>query len=753
MTSAFVSRTIGRRSGVIVPKEVRRDSNGFEDVDDFWADDDAASLEPPIGNIISQLENSVDDEQNTASRVFKPSVQRTPIKNLNLSMASISEVRRNSDGFEDVHEFWEEGSVKSNDSTSSISSSEVSNQIGSSKPAIQKDKENSSQRSETITPKKHTHLNRRQRRKPFYNSFPSNRVKGHTISGATSSQEAEEGKGPEEHSPTVDSSAAAAPPFARRSKFSSPGNSTNFDTPTDVMDEYTANKTPEPLSARLSVFSFGNMSSPASTVKSIESNESPMTPILPSPPNAREIQRSAQKKRQDIELALSPTPTLVRETVSPQTLVASDSEISPIKSPAILVPQLNDNNVGHEDAPRPFVTATNKLSHGQPQSDELEHHPLNLTPLTKVHTHDITPPDEDFEYGMHSEGDPFQVDLSPISQSQPESASHTKNKHFSKNNPMKPSRKIQQSYNSDDDNPPFHSRKKKAKRTPKITSKKSKSLRYSDEESSFALTDRSRMDSESEGESDLTRLSHAGDILRDASDSDEGLVRRSKRKRIKPLEWYKCERPVYERRQSGVGLILPTISHIERAGTKTPVKRPIKTIKNKATAFSTDDLPTEYSYFAKDSGELWDESNNESKEVRMIARCKSSEVFALPGVEGYPVGFAGQTFNEDGGGPALPTWISGRLLLPAQGIKQPESVGNCTQVFVVLSCQPGSLEVAYGLPSNGVYDDKTAQRYLLSPGDEYFVPPNNATALHDIEALSPTIISSGVKRKKEENET
>ncbi|RHY90039.1 hypothetical protein DYB35_001239 [Aphanomyces astaci] len=327
---------------------------------------------------------------------------------------------------------------------------------------------------------------------------------------------------------------------------------------------------------------------------------------------------------------------------------------------------------------------------------------------------------QEFEFGMASphDDDPFEGNLTPIAHAE----DHTLY--------TPPSSPTKQPLQKPKQTKTLKSVGKKAK--PRSNRRRKASADAgSDVESSFALTDQSRMDSESEhSDVDVTVLSNADAIRRD-SDSDGG-VRRSKRRRIKPLEWYKCERPVYERRQSGVGLILPTISHVERAGTKTPVKlKPHKSsYQSKTTPFPTADLPSEFSYLATDTGDIWDELHDDATKMRVIGRSKSSQVFALPGVQGFPCGYAGQTFNLPGG-PTLPTWISGRLLLPPSGVKQPESVGNCTQSFVVLQCQPGALEVAYAHPSEGEYNDETAQRFLLSQGDEYFVPPNNAYYLRN----------------------
>jgi centromere protein C len=73
----------------------------------------------------------------------------------------------------------------------------------------------------------------------------------------------------------------------------------------------------------------------------------------------------------------------------------------------------------------------------------------------------------------------------------------------------------------------------------------------------------------------------------------------------------------------------------------------------------------------------------------------------------------------------------GNLLLPPHGIKDPESVGACAQTFTVVSCQPKAVEVAFADPDepDGELDEKTAQRFLLSPGDIFRIPPGNCYRL------------------------
>jgi centromere protein C len=60
----------------------------------------------------------------------------------------------------------------------------------------------------------------------------------------------------------------------------------------------------------------------------------------------------------------------------------------------------------------------------------------------------------------------------------------------------------------------------------------------------------------------------------------------------------------------------------------------------------------------------------------------------------------------------LPGFISGFVSLPPRGIKDAESVGNCTQVFYVSNCQPKAFEVAIAIPSDDqiTFNQDTAQR-------------------------------------------
>jgi centromere protein C len=102
--------------------------------------------------------------------------------------------------------------------------------------------------------------------------------------------------------------------------------------------------------------------------------------------------------------------------------------------------------------------------------------------------------------------------------------------------------------------------------------------------------------------------------------------------------------------------------------------------------------------------------------------------------EGKIVGRAAQSFNvPSSDNNVFVGYLMGNLKLPPKGIKDPESTGACSQVFTVCSCQPNSLEVAFGDPheEEGSLSPLTAQRFLLSSGDQFRIPPGNAYRLEN----------------------
>ncbi|CAM9401933.1 unnamed protein product [Ectocarpus fasciculatus] len=89
-------------------------------------------------------------------------------------------------------------------------------------------------------------------------------------------------------------------------------------------------------------------------------------------------------------------------------------------------------------------------------------------------------------------------------------------------------------------------------------------------------------------------------------------------------------------------------------------------------------------------------------------------------------------------------WLTGRLELPPGAIKDSEHVALSTQIYVVAEGQPNALEIAIAMPSKKTkrttFDAKTAQRFLLSPGDHFYVPVNNVYRLENHSDRAKAVI-------------
>jgi centromere protein C len=112
--------------------------------------------------------------------------------------------------------------------------------------------------------------------------------------------------------------------------------------------------------------------------------------------------------------------------------------------------------------------------------------------------------------------------------------------------------------------------------------------------------------------------------------------------------------------------------------------------------------------------------------------------------EGKVVGKAAQAFNVPKNDiNNSPGYIMGNLLLPPKCIKDAESVGKCTQTFTVCHCQPGTMEVAYGDPNlpEGILQLESAQRFYLSPGDLFQIPPGNCYRLENHSSTSECLLT------------
>ena len=81
-----------------------------------------------------------------------------------------------------------------------------------------------------------------------------------------------------------------------------------------------------------------------------------------------------------------------------------------------------------------------------------------------------------------------------------------------------------------------------------------------------------------------------------------------------------------------------------------------------------------------------------------------------------------------------------------------EGVGDCTQVFYVVSGQPKSFEIAIGKPSQTgpPFEDDSAMRFLLSPGDHFYIPPKNVYRMENHSRSHDTKLFFGVIKPVQE---
>lgn len=135
-----------------------------------------------------------------------------------------------------------------------------------------------------------------------------------------------------------------------------------------------------------------------------------------------------------------------------------------------------------------------------------------------------------------------------------------------------------------------------------------------------------------------------------------------------------------------------------------------------------------------ESGSVWSETLESSTDIKIVSRLDRRSFSKLPlssarkQRESKVVGFASQAFHVPTDADDLfPGYIAGNVVLPPRGIKDAEGVGLCSTVFNIGDCQPNSLEFAIADPKgqDGEFDPKTAQRYLLSKGDIFQIPPGN----------------------------
>ena len=290
---------------------------------------------------------------------------------------------------------------------------------------------------------------------------------------------------------------------------------------------------------------------------------------------------------------------------------------------------------------------------------------------------------------------------------------------------------------------------------------------------------------------------YRGSGSEDATTPGGSSLRRSRRARFKPLDFWKNEKLIYEPQRetgllgeamgdmpvvAGVMHALPTPYRERKAPPKKDdgedTKKKSKKGKKRSGDDSDDDdapsrepfddkaLRKKYKIKSGESGHVWSETLENTLPTKIVSRIDGRTFSMLPlssdrkKRESKVVGFASQAFHvQTDDDDLFPGYIAGNVVLPPRGIKDAEGVGLCSQVFNVGDCQPNSVEFALADPNgqDGEFDPKTAQRYLLSKGDMFQIPPGNVYRIenhskHDRATLFWTIVKC-TRRAEQEGES
>jgi hypothetical protein len=253
---------------------------------------------------------------------------------------------------------------------------------------------------------------------------------------------------------------------------------------------------------------------------------------------------------------------------------------------------------------------------------------------------------------------------------------------------------------------------------------------------------------ESDGEEVVARQARTPDSRRRAYEpprpdpSAEGL-RRSRRARFPVMKWWKGERVIYEPTDMGTQQVSAVQLGVP---TPRPKKRPRHTTRRVGgiTVDATPLAPSEFDCDATGTEcRLWNEGTQASQPTKFAARFDEHRFSALP-LEGdnAPV-MACQalaTPEDAARDDVYPGWASGVMELPMGAVKGSESTGSLTMIFFVSSGQPLSVELAL-YPSDGTVvvdaDESRAVRFQFSPGDQFYVSPNNTYRLENRSTTQP----------------
>ena len=199
-------------------------------------------------------------------------------------------------------------------------------------------------------------------------------------------------------------------------------------------------------------------------------------------------------------------------------------------------------------------------------------------------------------------------------------------------------------------------------------------------------------------------------------------LRRSRRARFAPLQFWKNEKLVYEA-QNEEGILgkamgdMPVVAYVQKAQ-PTPYKDVKRTAPEKKKKkkdgkrksgkgggdsdegsdgddtsvsrkqFDDKALRKKYRVNNGESGKVWSETLESATDTKIVSRIDNRTFSKLPlstsrrKSESKVVGFASQGFHVPTDDDDLfPGYIAGNVILPPRGIKDAEGVGLCSQVF------------------------------------------------------------------------
>lgn len=282
------------------------------------------------------------------------------------------------------------------------------------------------------------------------------------------------------------------------------------------------------------------------------------------------------------------------------------------------------------------------------------------------------------------------------------------------------------------------------------------------------------------------------DDFKDANGKEQTpFTRRSDRSRIPALAWWKNEKAVYEPPKhldevptvTGVYKVPPTPAPVKKSKKKATKKRKLEHSDTEEDDAGAVDSSTE-----NDSS--GSQSHRRSREhavgQRSLGRLKESKLPPLPdgceylfdeevcmaftgpdetAVDQYIISRSANRTNvvlqkEDGSDTACMaaeglnfkdrSWATGTLTLPPHAIKKPEHVGESSQLYWVAAGQAGALEVAIETRKDvevAPFDPMEAKRFVLSPGDHFWLPPWSVYRLENHSSVATADINWCIIKK------